>query len=77
MVAQDQHDLYALFAFALRENDWALADLIATHLLSRVRVEQRLEAEVSALAKRAGSPRSLRELQHWATISEALAEDGD
>jgi len=42
MLSRYRHDLYALFAFALRENDWALADSIARWLLvhDRYRLER-------------------------------------
>jgi len=72
MVATKQHDLYALFAFALRENDWGLADAIASWLLDLDRDPVRLEAIVDRASRRPGTPVTLGELEHWATIAGEL-----
>ena len=72
MVATRQHDLYALFAFALRENDWGLADSIASWLLDRDRNPDRLEAIIEHASRRPGAPVSLDALGYWATIADEL-----
>ncbi len=72
MVATRQHDLYALFAFTLRENDWGLADSIASWLLDRDRDPVRLEAIVERASRRPEAPVSLDALGHWAAIAHEL-----
>jgi len=72
MIATKKHDLYALFAFALRENDWGLADAIASWLLDLDRDPVRLEAIVDRASRRPGAPVTLGELEHWATLAGEL-----
>ena len=72
MVATKKHDLYALFAFALRENDWGLADAIASWLLDLDRDPVRLEAIVDRASRRPGAPATLGGVEHWATIAGEL-----
>jgi hypothetical protein len=64
-------DPVALFAFALRESDWVLADLIATSLAHRPAARQRLSVAIEQQAGHAG-PSSLAELSGWASISRVL-----
>ncbi len=72
MARRRQHDLYALFAFALRENDWELANLLASVLLDHEAIERRLQGELATASKGAGAPQDLKTLRHWATIARSI-----
>jgi len=71
MTGSAPRDPVALFAFALRECDWVLADLIAASLVDRPRARERLMAAVREQAGRA-APSSLAELNGWAQLSRRL-----
>ncbi len=75
------HDPVALFAFALRESDWVLADLIAASIADRPAARDRLLLAVRAGAGARASPSSLAELSSWARLSRRLGigdgEDAD
>jgi hypothetical protein len=72
------HDPVALFAFALRESDWVLADLIATSLVHRPALRRRLTLAAREGAGARASPSSLAELRGWARMSRRLGiGDGD
>jgi hypothetical protein len=71
MTRSAPRDPVALFAFALRESDWVLADLIATSLAHRPAVRERLLRAIREQAGRAG-PASLVELRGWAQLSRRL-----
>ena len=71
MTRRTPRDPVALFAFALRESDWVLADLIATSLAHRPAAQERLLLAVREQAGRAG-PSSLAELSGWAQLSRRL-----
>ncbi len=71
MTGSATRDPVALFAFALRESDWVLADLIASSLADRPAVRGRLLRAVREQAGRA-APSSLAELSGWAQLSRRL-----
>ena len=71
MTGSAHRDPVALFAFALRESDWVLADLIAASLAHRPAARRRLLRAVREQAGRAG-PSSLAELSGWAQLSRRL-----
>ncbi|MFN8161681.1 MAG: hypothetical protein U0R52_11635 [Solirubrobacterales bacterium] len=72
MTRGPRHDPVAVFAFALRERDWVLADLIA-HSAARSPATRRLLARVVLDQSRArASPATLRELSGWAELSRRL-----
>lgn len=72
MAPSSTHDPVALFAFALRENDWVLADLIAASLAHRPVARERLRLAVCEGAGTRASPSSLSELGGWARMSRRL-----
>jgi hypothetical protein len=72
MTRSSLHDPVALFAFALRENDWVLADLIAASLAKRPAARERLLLAVREEASARASPSSLTELNGWARMSRRL-----
>lgn len=61
-------DPVALFAFALRESDWVLADLLAASLAHRPAARRRLRRAIREQRGRAG-PSSLAELSGWAQLA--------
>jgi hypothetical protein len=65
-------DPVAMFAFALRESDWVLADLIASSLAGRPATRSLLQAAAARAARARASPASLSELSGWAELSRAL-----
>jgi hypothetical protein len=67
-----RHDPIALFAFALRERDWVLAELIARSLSRETGATKRLESTAADASAGGPSPASLRELRGWAAIARAL-----
>ncbi len=71
MTRSAHRDPVALFAFALRESDWVLADLIATSLAHRPAARRRLLLAIREQAGRAG-PSSLTELSGWAQLARRL-----
>lgn len=66
------HDPVTLFAFALRERDWVLADLIAGSLRPEPEAVKRLESMTAEVSASGPSPASLRQLRGWAAIARAL-----
>lgn len=72
MTRSTPRDPVALFAFALRESDWVLADLIATSLAHRPAARERLLLAVRKQAGTHAGPSSLAELSGWAELSRRL-----
>ncbi len=72
MTRSPPRDPVALFAFALRESDWVLADLIATSLARRPAARKRLLLAVREQAGSGAGPASLGELGAWAQLSRRL-----
>ena len=73
MVNTTRHDPITLFAFALRERDWALADLLARRLGTGGRVQRELEAQ----AWRPGHPRTVEQLRLFAQLARNLGLGDD
>lgn len=67
-----KHDPLALFAFALRERDWVLADLLARALGDEPELRNRLEEAVKSSAAQRATPPSLPALRAWAQMSRMI-----
>lgn len=74
MVRTGAHDPLTLFAFALRERDWVLADLIAA---TRWRAAPRRAEFERVLRDAAGEPRpaTLERLHRWAELARILERE--
>ena len=78
MVKTIEHDPYTLFGYALSEDDWVLADLLADRLASDEVARMRLRHELEVNSGRPGKPGSLTELHRLARLTSSLdLEDDD
>lgn len=75
MAKAREHDPVALLRFALRERDWALADLIARFLVRDERSRPRLEHELDAAARMPGAPGTLAELHRLGRLARELERE--
>ena len=76
MVRTGAHDPLALFAFALRERDWVLADLIAAARWRKApprREFERVLRETRAELR----PATLERLHRWAQLERALEREAN
>ncbi len=63
-----RHDPVALFAFALREGDWVLADLLARSFRHEGRTLFRFALVAGAPGRPEAGPGSLSDLALWARL---------
>jgi hypothetical protein len=75
MVRTGPHDPLALFAFALRERDWVLADLIVATRWREAPARDEFERALREAGGDAG-PATLERLHRWAELLRFLERVG-
>lgn len=75
MTRRTEHDLVALFGFAVREHDWVLADLMAETLRADAPARDGLERTLRKTARNPGAPRTLARVHRWAELTRSLERD--
>ena len=73
MVRSD-HNPLTLFSFALREQDWVLADLLVGAITNECPAKEEL-ARTLRTVQRPGTPRTLDRLHRWAKLTRNLELD--